>query len=535
MTATIQDQAVDWASMPGYVQVSKHSFSLAPEVDYEHIALNVRRSPGEPDTDSVEGQLSNGFDFIPRVPELAGLPVVVYCDSNISGYKEDVTRPGYDALKLSVTRGLVRYVVSRNQARITRSDWRSFYKLATAFGVAASYRYQGGVVEFGRARDKLVSGMEGLMDEHYGDQVTEDVLEKHEKRRKAGLPATGHAPFGYCWAGVKPYRTFVQVPEEVALIHRIVDLLFRGWSCSAVAKLLDSEGLTGRKGGQWTSSNLKRMLSSPVQRGFHLDVPNGKGRNVPSGRKGDWEPIFDEATAARLDAILNSTHVQRADGTVMSRAQTEPRSHLLTNIVVCGRCHLPLKGKTHKSRGGSLSYECPTGRGGCGLGISHGEAVDEAVVAEVLGMYRDPTVLRLLAGDRYSAERQALQRELDEVTASREEWLEKAESGPPSQMLMDLMQRLEDRTVALTARVRALPPPAKQSFARVPEDWGAMTVEEQRAAIRRVMDRVVILAVGKGGARRNLLDRVKPVPHPHLAPETGESKLDIYDWLRGDL
>jgi DNA invertase Pin-like site-specific DNA recombinase len=72
--------------------------------------------------------------------------------------------------------------------------------------------------------------------------------QSHEGRlAKKQRSLAGHAPYGYLFIRGR----LVEHPQEIEIVHRILDLRKSGASFVSIAKTLNADGVRNRKGGPW--------------------------------------------------------------------------------------------------------------------------------------------------------------------------------------------------------------------------------------------------------------------------------------------
>lgn len=167
-----------------------------------------------------------------------------------------------------------------------------------------------------------------------------------------------------------------------------------GLTVTQVSQFLGASGVTAPARG-WTGTNLRSMMTRGALCGWRDHAPGTRtSRRTASGRRtgemvaqGDWPPILTKKQVEHLRAQSSS-----------GGHQTEVR-HLLSGVLVCGRCGKRLVGafssdpRVVGKRGGTTwRYLCPARKNaatsGCGLSVA-GEDLDDVVTGWVLGALAD--------------------------------------------------------------------------------------------------------------------------------------------------
>ncbi len=275
------------------------------------------------------------------------------------------------------------------------------------------------------------------------------ALAEHESERRAERLRFKHeelARAGRWPGGKRPYGyryvgdgMLQVVPEEALIIREAADRLIGGESVSSVCRDLTRRDVPTAKGGLWYPDTLVGVLTKPSVYGYRM-LGGEPTRGV-------WEPILDKAT---VDQITELT--ARLPDLATS-------AKLLCSLLRCGRC-----GSTLKSSGRN-AYMCrrpPEGRG-CGTLWITSSRADAAVLLEVC---------ERLGTDHHARTSRGL--------LARPSSRSKAQPGTG--------QTLDDPA---TWR-------APVSMTGDGSDW---TVNEQRLAIRSVVDRIVVRPAAQQGGR----------------------------------
>lgn len=131
------------------------------------------------------------------------------------------------------------------------------------------------------------------------------------------------------WRHDPDAHTYVQVPEEIAIVRRMVDAFLAGGGTQSIAEGLNDGSFAGAPiastyGGRWTANAVRRVLTSPMLLGFQ----RRHGRFAT--KEPVFEPVLDVDTYRRLQHALDKR----------TRRQTRYRKGAgeLTGVLVCGEC-----------------------------------------------------------------------------------------------------------------------------------------------------------------------------------------------------
>lgn len=187
-----------------------------------------------------------------------GLGLVdVLADEGLSG--KDLKRPALQALLARCERGEVAHVVVWRLDRLTR---RTRHLLALVEETFLARRIELHSVSesldtstpHGRFVLTLFGGLAQMERELIGERTRTALAFKREN----GQP-TSHPPLGFRPNGSKRHR-MIPVPEELAVVERILDLHLRGQGYHAIAAKLNEDGVPTKRGGRWHAFTVQKVV-----------------------------------------------------------------------------------------------------------------------------------------------------------------------------------------------------------------------------------------------------------------------------------
>jgi site-specific DNA recombinase len=224
----------------------------------------------------------------------------------------------------------------------------------------------------GRAMARFASTIANQESEHMGERVRRAYLD----RALAGKPNVAkNRPYGYG-------PDFVTVvPAEARVIREMMRRFLAGESPTSIARDLNQRGVPTTGSLPWVAETVRRLLVSPRIAGWR-QVPVKATTLAQPGAflvPGLWKPIVPRQDVERAQAMF-------ADDTIRPGS---PFRHLLTGIIVCGGCSVPmsliapLSGKPRYSCSGGPKAR-PTVAPKCGH-ISIDQAfADDAVTSRLM-------------------------------------------------------------------------------------------------------------------------------------------------------
>ena len=181
-----------------------------------------------------------------------------YKDEAESGVEED--RKGLQKLLRDCQAGRVGTVIIPSLDRLSRDVrlaenlFHEFEKRGVEVLIADMPTYNGK-----DRKDVMIRQIREAIAEENRKDIIERLWKGRQERVRRGLPPGGNVPYGYRrnGAGLTPDQ------KESALVRRIFELAARGETRSAIAKVLEADGLVRRNGKPWT----RRQVSAVLVRG----------------------------------------------------------------------------------------------------------------------------------------------------------------------------------------------------------------------------------------------------------------------------
>jgi site-specific DNA recombinase len=224
---------------------------------------------------------------------------------------------------------------------------------------------------------RMLAGMLGHAQRYEIEQKSARQIAANRQARADGRMPWTRRPYGY---NLDETGAITVVPDEADELRAAAKLALDGASLAGIARDLNGREVKTSTGGAWSVNALKRLLVNPR----HASLVTYRGDLAGIGT---WEPIFDRATHEQLVATLTASERRTAGDTRVK--------HLLSGLVLCGRCGAPLFASP--AAGGSrrwMIYRCREQHLGRRLDL-----VDEVVTETVLARLSRPDALGAISPD----------------------------------------------------------------------------------------------------------------------------------------
>ena len=194
--------------------------------------------------------------------KLGGHKIAAWHTDTVSGASELAARDGWRSASALVKQGTAEGIVVARLDRLARDlmvQELLLRKLSEFGGVVMSTRANENEMLVGESKDpsrKLVRTILGAISEYDREMITDRLTAARKAKADAGGHAHGALPYGYRSVNGE----LVEAPEEQAALLRMHTLAATGVSTRAIAWTLTSEGYPTKRGGQWSSPTVARIL-----------------------------------------------------------------------------------------------------------------------------------------------------------------------------------------------------------------------------------------------------------------------------------
>ena len=199
-----------------------------------------------------------------------------------------------------------------------------------------------------------------------------------------GFWISSHAPYGYnrvmVQDGPKKRPTLEINPDASPIVKRMFDMAEAGNGTLEIIRTLNNEGISSPRGKLWARTSVHNILTNEAYTGTLVWGANAKDKG---------EPVRVEKA---FPAIVTKAQFQLVGKHLSSRAPkfSHPRrvgsSYLLSGLVKCEACKMPLTGRFAKS-GQYSYYVCQSnisfGKDACNTPTLNARRFEELVVAKI--------------------------------------------------------------------------------------------------------------------------------------------------------
>lgn len=411
-----------------------------------------------------------------------------FSDNDVSATSGKV-RPAYARMMSALDAGQLDGLVVWDVDRLTRTprELEDVVDLAERRGVALAS--VGGDIDLATPQGRLTARIKGSVAKHESEQLARRVRRKMSERAEAGQP---HGRIAYGWRRQQTYddqgrRTGsrdVLHPEQAEVVRDAARAVLAGESLRSIVARLNAQGEVSLNGKPWTTTSLRGVLLRERNAGLRVH----QGQVVGAG---EWEPLHDADTHARLVAVLTDP----------ARRTSPPSSavkHLLSGLARCSVCAGPMRVLSGDRDGRASSYVC---QGGYHVRRSQ-EGMDALVTALVVGRLAQPDAAAALS----VADDGAAQEALDKVAALRarlnaaaDQYADGIIDGEQFARITSRLRPQMEQHAQVTRSASTAPDLLDIAAPDIAQRWESLPLGRKRAAIDLLLAVEVLPSASRGG------------------------------------
>lgn len=305
---------------------------------------------------STEDQAKDGFSIHAQREKLSSYAnindweiVDYYVDEGISA-KNIKDRPDINRLINDVKEGKINNVLVYKLDRLTRSvkDLISLIELFEQYNCTFSSVTE--KLDTSNAVGRMFIKIIGIFAEFERENLAERVSFGYEQKTREGNYTNTNGVNGFDYIVGK--GDLVVNEQEKDIVNRIFNMYLEGNSMLKIAKILNQEKVPTKRGGYWSQSTIKSILTNPLYIGKIRYGVNKKIQNKSFVVDGVQEQIIDEETFNRVQEIISKRKKYNI--------KKYPRENAyFSSILKCNKCGGKFHPKQQKQNGKYyITYYC---------------------------------------------------------------------------------------------------------------------------------------------------------------------------------
>lgn len=290
----------------------------------------------------------------------------VYTDEGISGAKGYKRVTWLEMLEDGFN-GLYDVVVCKSYSRFGRNQRETLEAIAQlrAKGIRVVFLED----NLDSNKDSSMFGLFGWLAEKEANATSERIKMVWDSYNQQGKVHVTLAPYGYIYD--KELKNFVINEIEASIVRRIFNLYLEGFGFNNIARMLDSEGVTTKRGGKWAGATVRGILTNEFYLGTLIQ---GKTRTIDATMKEnikikpeEWYKHQDNHESIIAPEVFNKVNQQieerssRAKGNYTkehSNSKRNSNKSLFSNLLMCGDCKSTMTIKRKKKENYRPYYQC---------------------------------------------------------------------------------------------------------------------------------------------------------------------------------
>lgn len=290
--------------------------------------------------------------------EFAGL----FYDFGVTGTKTE-HRDGLQNLLLECKAGRIDYILTKSISRFSRNTTDCIFLVRELLDMNIPIYFEKENIDTSSMESELVLSILSSMAQDESRSISENNKWSVRQRFENGTYQFSCVPYGY----MRDDEGFMVIkPEEAEIVRFIYQSVLNGLGSEKIAKILEERQIPTRKGGKWTNSTVRDILTN--EKYYGAAVFQKTYTNESFHRKKNYgevdryfveehhEPIISKEIFERVKEIIE----QRAsEKRIISGSDKYQKRYVFSGIIFCGECGDKFRRKIHDS-GKEIAWSCRT-------------------------------------------------------------------------------------------------------------------------------------------------------------------------------
>ena len=287
--------------------------------------------------------------------EYAGL----YYDEGISGTKM-AKRDGLLSMLADCERGLIDYIIVKSISRFSRNTVESIETVRKLCSMGIYILFEKENIDTGKMEGELLLSILSSLAESESRSISENETWSIQKRFRNGTYKIAYPPYGYDYTNGE----MVVNPGQSEIVKWIFAEVLSGSSTSHIAKALNEEGISTRRGGSWTSTTINGMIRNEKYTGdviFQKSYSDERfTRHRNNGERDQYyvadhhEAIVSHEDYDAANAILDRNGAEKG---IYADSRKYQNRYCFSGKIICGNCGAVWK---RRKISGYFGYACTT-------------------------------------------------------------------------------------------------------------------------------------------------------------------------------
>lgn len=308
--------------------------------------------------ESLEAQKTHYENYITSRDdwEFAGL----YYDEGITGTKKD-KRPELLRLINDCKAGKVDFIVTKSISRFSRNTTDCLELVRKLLTLHIPIFFEKENINTGSMESELFLAILSSMAEGESVSISENSKWSIQKRFENGTFKCSYPPYGYNWDG----EQMIVNPKQATVVKEIFADLLSGKGTHDIADDLNRRGVPSKRGGRWTATTIRGMLSNEKYVGDCLFQKtysdsqfvrhNNHGEQPQYMVRDHHEPIISREDFEAAQAFVKQRASEKG---IVKGTEKYQNRYVFSGKIICGECGDTFKRRIHSCTGYKYAAWC---------------------------------------------------------------------------------------------------------------------------------------------------------------------------------
>lgn len=307
----------------------------------------------------------------------------IFYDFGITGTKADI-RDGLQALMYECRIGRIDYVLTKSVSRFSRNttDCLSLVRELLSYNIPIYFEKEN--LDTSSMESELILSIISGMAQEESMSISKNVKWTIQKRIEAGTYRFGYPPYDF----TRDENGYMVIhPEEAEIVRQIYAWALSGIGTYKIAQMLEEQGVLTRKGGAWSASTIKGILTNEKYYGaalFRKTYTDSSFKRRRNHGEADSYFVSEHHEAIVSEEVFNNVQkiiqMHISERGIAKGVGKYNNRYLFSGIITCGECRNTFKRQIISS---GVSWCCKThlkNKAQCSMMFIHEEAFKAAFV-----------------------------------------------------------------------------------------------------------------------------------------------------------
>lgn len=284
----------------------------------------------------------------------------VYYDEGVTGTKKDI-RKGLMTLISDCKKGKIDLILTKSISRFCRNLTDCLELVRQLLEINVSIFFEKENINTGTMESEFMLSIFSCLAENESVSIAQNERWGVQNRFKNGTYIVSTPPYGYTTVD----KEMVIAPEQAEIVRRIFSECLNGKGAGIIAKELNEQGISARKGGKWTSTSVISIIRNEKYTGDALFqktyTDSSFKRHANKGECNQYlcaehhEAIVSRDVYDKANALVDRRGKEKGNGTDTQRYMNR---YEFSGKIKCGECGGTFKRRTTKEPNGEYISWC---------------------------------------------------------------------------------------------------------------------------------------------------------------------------------